>query len=175
VLETEPKALRSLDEDELIELHARVRRARTKHATNYRRGAAGQVGKDRSRGAASKKNRRDAARAEVFEDALARVSRRLAVVARAAADELREERLATARGERSAKAAAKAEASKGKSKGKGGGGKAATASGKGKRKPTGKAATKERSPSPKDRPAAKKSRASTTAKGKRRQAKRDAR
>lgn len=158
VLETEPRALRALDEDELIDLHARVRRARTKHATNYRRGAAGQVGKDRSRGAASKKNRRDAARAEVFEDALARVSRRLAVVARAAADELREERLATARGERAAKKAS-------------GTGKKAAPSGKGKGAP--KAA--KRAPAPKERPASKKARASSTAKGKRRQAKRDAR
>jgi hypothetical protein len=159
VLETEPRALRALDEDGLIELHARVRRARTKHATNYRRAASEQVGKDRARGAASKKSRRDAARAEVFEDALARVSRRLAAAARASADELRAERIATARGERSS-------GSKEKGKAKG-------SSGKGKVSATAREA--KRGPAAKDRPSSKKARASTTAKGKRRQAKRDAR
>lgn len=96
VLETEPKQLRTLDEDQLLDLHNRVRRARTKHTTNYRRGAGAQVATDRARAAASKKNRQSAARAEVFEDALARVSRRLGAAARASADELRAERLALA-------------------------------------------------------------------------------
>ena len=45
---------------------------------------------------------RTAAKAEVFEDVLARVSRQLAKAARASAQELREERLAAARGNPSA-------------------------------------------------------------------------
>ena len=40
-----------------------------------------------------------AAKAEIFEDKLSRVSRRLAVVARERADALRDERLAAARGD----------------------------------------------------------------------------
>jgi hypothetical protein len=98
VLEAEPKALKKLDEDELIALHARVRRARNKHVKLYRREAGAQVKADASRGAASKKSRRNAARAEVLEETLARVSRRLAAAARASADELRTERLAQAKG-----------------------------------------------------------------------------
>ena len=53
---------------------------------------------DASRAAASSKNQRTRAKAEVFEDALARVSRRLAALARQSAAELRAERLAAARG-----------------------------------------------------------------------------
>lgn len=155
VLETEPKQLRTLDEDELIELHGRVRRARTKHATNYRRQAGAQVVADGSRGAASKKSRQSAARAEVFEDALARVSRRLAAEARASADALRAERLAQA-----GKGAAA------KKRAKGSGSKAKKAS---------------RPPADADRkrkrrtPATERSRAQSKASGKRRQATRDAR
>lgn len=94
---TEPKRLEKLDEDELIDLHTRIRRARTKYTKLYRRRAAAQVKADSSRGRASATNRRSAVKAEVFEDALARVSRRLARVAWVSADRLREERLAAAR------------------------------------------------------------------------------
>lgn len=164
VLETEPKRLRELGEDELIELHGRVRRARTKHQTNYRRASSSQVRKDRARGKASATARRDAARAEVLEEALARVSRRLAFAARAAADELRAERLAAARKDAKAKQAAKAKAAKAKAaKGKG--------KGAGKAKAKAKAAPKGKRPTPADQ----KRRASTKAKGKRAQARRDAR
>lgn len=188
VLETEPKRLRELDEEQLLELHGRVRRARTKHQTNYRRGAAGRVRADRARGKASAASRRDAARAEVLEEALARVSRRLAFAARAAADELRAERLAVARGEAKAKQKAKAKAkakqkakpaAKGKAKAKptaGAKAKAkATAGAKAKANAQPKAAkakaAKAKGPTPADR----KRRASTKAKGKRAQARRDAR
>ena len=95
--QTEPDKLKKLDEDELIELHGRVRRARNKYAKLYRRRAAAKVGRDGTRARASKVNQRTAMKAEVFEDTLARVSRRLARVAWLSADQLREERLAAAR------------------------------------------------------------------------------
>ena len=96
VLATEPKRLDPLDEDALVALHDRVRRARTKYSKLYRRQAGAQVRADAARGKASAKNANTAAKAEIFEDALARVSRRLATVARASAAELRAERLAAA-------------------------------------------------------------------------------
>ena len=43
VRETEPDALAGLDEDELLDLHVRVRRARTKYCKLYRRAAAAAV------------------------------------------------------------------------------------------------------------------------------------
>lgn len=96
IVSTEPKRIADLDEDALIELHDRVRRARTKYAKLYRRNAAAQVRTDAARGKASAKNANTAAKAELFEDALARVSRRLATVARESAAALRAERLAAA-------------------------------------------------------------------------------
>jgi seryl-tRNA synthetase len=98
VLAARPKKLRKLGEDELIDLHRRVRRARNKYAQLYRRRAAQQVAGDRSRAKASKKHARVAAKAEIFEDELSRVSRRLAVVSRERAEALREQRLGAARG-----------------------------------------------------------------------------
>jgi hypothetical protein len=88
-----------LDEDDLVALHGRVRRARTKYTKLYRRRAAARVSKDGSRAKASPANARTARKAEVFEDALARVSRQLARACRASAEELKRERLAAARGE----------------------------------------------------------------------------
>lgn len=98
VLAARPKQLRKLDEDELIELHQRMRRARNKYAKLHRRRAAEQVKGDRARGKAAKKHARVAAKAEIFEDKLSKVSRRLAVVSRERAEALRDERLAAARG-----------------------------------------------------------------------------
>ena len=43
VRETEPAAMEELDEDALLELHTRVRRARTKYTKLYRRQAAARV------------------------------------------------------------------------------------------------------------------------------------
>lgn len=96
ILSVRPKRLRRLDEDELLDLHRRVRRARNKYAKLYRRRAAEQVREDRTRSKASKKHARVAAKVEIFEDALSKVSRRLAVVARDRAEALRDERLAAA-------------------------------------------------------------------------------
>jgi len=85
VAQTERAELAALDEDAAIDLEARIRRARNKYVGQYRRGAS------------------------------ARVSRRVATLARQAAAALRAERLAAARagrqghapGPRQAKAAAR--------------------------------------------------------------------
>lgn len=93
---TEPRQLNRLDEDDLAALHDRVRRARNKYSKLYRRRAADQVAADRSRKRAHEAHAKAARKAEGFEDALARVSRRLADVAAAAAEELKAERLSAA-------------------------------------------------------------------------------
>jgi hypothetical protein len=95
--QAEGAALADLDEDELIDVHIRVRRARNKYTTLYRRRASAQVKKDADRAKAHAQHARTAVKAEAFEDALARVSRALAKAARARAAELRAERLATAK------------------------------------------------------------------------------
>lgn len=97
VRETQPDQLVELDEDDLLDLHGRVRRARTKYVKLYRRQGASLVADKGGRGAARPANRTAAAKAEVFELALARVSAQIDVVARAAAQQLRDERLAAAR------------------------------------------------------------------------------
>ena len=95
--ETEPARMGGLDEDALLDLHARVRRARTKYVKLYRRQASARVADTGGRGAARPMNRRNADKAEVFEVALARVSKQVDVVARRAAAQLKSERLAAAR------------------------------------------------------------------------------
>ena len=97
VAETERAALAALDEDAAIELEARVRRARNKYVGQYRRNASARVAERGGRGAARPENTRAIMKAEAFEEALARVSRRVAALARQAAAELRAERLAAAR------------------------------------------------------------------------------
>lgn len=98
VMQTERIRLVELDEDALVDLHTRVRRARNKYVKLYRRQASTRVAEQGGRGKARPKNRRNADRAEVFEFALARVSRRLGAEARRSATALRDERLAAARG-----------------------------------------------------------------------------
>ena len=85
-----------LDEDAVAALHDRIRRARNKYTGQYRRGAAQRVSKTGGRGKAFVKNQRARDKAEVFEDALARVSRRLSVLAKQSAADLKAERLAAA-------------------------------------------------------------------------------
>jgi hypothetical protein len=107
VLDTEPRALRNLDEDDLVTLHERTRRARNKYSKLYRRRARARVTKDATRGRAHDVNVRTARKAELFEDALARVSRQLARAAAATARQLKAERLkAAGRGARRPRAAA---------------------------------------------------------------------
>lgn len=96
VRELEPDRLATLDEDALIALHTRIRRARNKQVKVYRRQAAALVAPSGGRGKARPKNTRNRAKAEVFEQALAEVSERLAVKARESAAAIRAERLAAA-------------------------------------------------------------------------------
>jgi hypothetical protein len=93
----EPGALGDLDEDALLDLHGRVRRARDKYQGQYRRQAAARVREVGGRGFAHAQNQRARDKAEVFEVSLARVSTALAKAARQSAAELRSERLASAR------------------------------------------------------------------------------
>jgi hypothetical protein len=97
VAETEPAELAALDEDAAVELHGRVRRQRNKYVGQYRRSASVRVAEKGARGQARPAGRRAALKAEAFEEALARVSRRVAVLARQSAARLRGERIATAR------------------------------------------------------------------------------
>jgi hypothetical protein len=94
--ETEDDRMADLDEDGLVDLHKRIRRARNKYVGIYRRSGSEKVASKGGRGLAKEKNARNAARAEVFEDALARVSARLAEAAAAQADALKVARLAAA-------------------------------------------------------------------------------
>lgn len=96
VAETEPAALAALDEDAALELEARVRRARDKYVGQYRRAASARVAEHGARGRARPENARAAAKAEAFERALSRASRRVAALARQSAAALRAERLAAA-------------------------------------------------------------------------------
>jgi hypothetical protein len=101
VAETSREAMAGLDEDELLALHARIRRARDKYVTTYRRNASDAVARRGGRGFSYPKNQRDRDKAEVFETALASVSRAVAAQASRAAAELRASRLAAARAARS--------------------------------------------------------------------------
>ena len=95
--ETSREALAALDEDAAIELETRIRRARGKYVSQYRRGASARVAEHGGRGRARPENARAAQKAEAFERALSRVSRRVAVLSAQSAAELRAERLALAR------------------------------------------------------------------------------
>ena len=96
VAETEPAVLAPLDEDELLELLSRIRRVRTKYVKNYRRAAGAKVGSRSSRGTAYAENQRSRDKAEIFELALARVSKQVGRAAAHSAAELKAERLAAA-------------------------------------------------------------------------------
>ena len=109
------------------------------------------VGAKGARGAARSANERNGAKAEIFEDALARVSRQLSVAARRSARDLKDERLARARGDAAPAKPAKKSAAKVKG------------------------VARVRVADTRKSPARKKRDASTLAKGARRQAKRDSR
>jgi hypothetical protein len=97
VAETSRDAMADLDEEELLALHSRIRRARSKYVSVYRRRASGAVMKRGGRGFSYPKNQRDRGKAEVFETALASVSKEVGVRATHAAAELKASRLAAAR------------------------------------------------------------------------------
>ena len=96
VAETGKDELAALDEDGLVELHTRVRRARSKYVGQYRRGAAARVPSAGGRGKGFAQNQLARDKAEAFEIALAQVSAALAKSAKASAAELKAERLAAA-------------------------------------------------------------------------------
>jgi len=99
VADTRRDATADLGEDDLLELHTRVRRARSKYVKNYRRAASVNVDRAGGRGKGFAENSRDREKAKVFELALARVSRQVAVRAKEAAAELKADRLESARRE----------------------------------------------------------------------------
>jgi hypothetical protein len=97
VAETSRDAMAGLDEEELLALHSRIQRARSKYVSVYRRRASGAVVKRGGRGFSYPKNQRERGKAEVFERALASVSKEVGVRAARAAAELKAARLAAAR------------------------------------------------------------------------------
>jgi len=151
VAETSREAMAELDEEELLALHSRIRRARSKYVSQYRRKASGAVVKRGGRGFSYPKNQRDRDKAEVFEAALAAVSKEVAAHAARAAAELKASRLAAARSDGSGPRKAPARAASVR--------KPATSRPRGAKKTTGGL----------------KKDASTLAAGARRQAKRDSR
>ena len=157
VAQTERAELAALDEDAAIDLEARIRRARNKYVGQYRRGASARVAEHGARGQAAPENQQAALKAEAFEEALARVSRRVATLARQSAAALRAERLAAARAARAARGPGAQEAAPAAGRK----GPAVTAAGAGDRAL--------------HSPGSKKQRASTRAAGARQQAKRDSR
>jgi hypothetical protein len=99
---TEKDALAGLDEDALLDLHVRIRRARNKYVGQYRRQASARVSGAGGRGRARPQNQRARDKAEIFETALAKVSTALAKAARQSAADLRSERIAAARAAKAA-------------------------------------------------------------------------
>jgi hypothetical protein len=157
VAETEPAQLAELDEDAAVELHGRIRRQRSKYVGQYRRGASARVTQNGGRGKARPVSKRAALKAEAFEEALCRVSRRVAILARESAARLRAERIEMARAGRQGTGPSKP-------------GQAATSRGPGRtggREPAGDRALRS--------PRTEKRRGGTLGMGARRQAKRDSR
>jgi hypothetical protein len=74
--------LAALDEDTAIELETRIRRAPNKYVSQYRRADSAAVIDHGGRGKARPENTWALMKAEAFEEALSRVSRRVATLAR---------------------------------------------------------------------------------------------
>lgn len=94
---TEPARLALMSEDEIGEALLLVRRARNKYSKLHRRQASATVSEVGRRASTQSQNLRTLRKAEIFEDALARVSRAYAAAAKAAATQLKSERLALAK------------------------------------------------------------------------------
>ncbi|MFD3459992.1 hypothetical protein ACFWVM_09805 [Nocardia fluminea] len=94
---TKKARMADLDEEALIRLHIRVRRARNKFVKLYRQSGAAKVEAKGARGAGKSANTHNADKAEVFESALSRVSRQLAKASKHNARKLKAERLDRAR------------------------------------------------------------------------------
>ena len=97
LVSTESKRLEDLDEDSLAELLGRVRRSRKKYS-DLERPQSGEAIKAAGRRSVSKSSaERTLRKAEIFEDAVARVARHLSRAAHANANELKRERLDAAK------------------------------------------------------------------------------
>lgn len=153
---TETARLKQLSEDELDVLLTEVRRERNKYSKLYRRQSSALVEASSSRAGTSSSNQRTRRKAEIFEDTLARVARALSVAARASANELKRERLDAASAAKGSPRAGAGPAAVGAP--------ASTA-----------VTTRERGRAAKGATADPARRASSTAQGVRRQARRDAR
>ena len=97
LFDTENKRLEDLDEDTLTTLLSRVRRARKKYTDLDRRQSVDAMKATGRRAATSSSNERTRRKAEVMEDAVARVARYLSRAARANANELKRERIEAAK------------------------------------------------------------------------------
>ncbi len=106
LVSTEPARLEKLSEDELADLVTLVRRGRNKYRDLDIRQSRKAIKESGRRSVSSTSNSRTLRKAEIFEDALSRVSRFLSRAARARANELKDARIAAARGEREAAKAA---------------------------------------------------------------------
>jgi len=157
VAETDRAKLAALDEDAAIELETRIRRARNKYVGQYRRAASAAVAGHGGRGKARPENTTARMKAEAFEEALSRVSRRVATLARQAAQQLRAERLAAARAVKQSR----------------GPGRVTAAASAARKEPT--ATGEPAGARPLRTPASEKRRAGTLAMGARRQARKDSR
>jgi len=97
LVSTEPAQLAKMSQDELGDTLLLVRRARNKYTGLHRKKAGSTVAKSGARGAAEGQNLRTVRQAEVFEEALARVSAALATAARKSSAALKTDRIAMAK------------------------------------------------------------------------------
>jgi len=105
--QTTVAALDSKDLDAVGAIYDRVRKGRDKYRGLHRRQASSQVRRDHARGTGANKNMGSASKYEIFEEALGRVSKREAELAKQNAGDLKKARLiAIAEAAEAAKAAA---------------------------------------------------------------------
>lgn len=97
LMETRPDDLAPLCEDDLVDLLSRVRRARNKYSDLHRRQDAATVERTSGRYGALTSNARTLRKAEILEDAVSRVARFVSRAARANAEEVRRSRIDAAR------------------------------------------------------------------------------
>lgn len=77
IAESHPEALARMDEKSLKDLQSRLRQAREKNFSLLRRQGAARVESEGARGAAQPANEKRGEKVDVFDEALARVGRRL--------------------------------------------------------------------------------------------------
>lgn len=94
--QTSVAALDKKNLDEVGAIYDRVRKGRDKYRGLHRRQASSQVGKDHARGTGANKNIGSASKYEIYEEALGRVSKREAELAKQNAGDLKKERLIAA-------------------------------------------------------------------------------